>query len=149
MPLNATHFVDLLLQFKSLFYFDRNEQSENEYQTPDVTIQRRDAGSSGDANVYTEPQVNTLYHIILYLYIRFIIWLCWIAVCSDFVEKKQKTLSLLQLSAVYTGGFWQCTCCNNKTITILQTKKFNLRKYNVNFLTNNKRSMQNEAIKVL
>ncbi len=71
MPLNATHFVDLLLQFKSLFYFDRNEQSENEYQTPDVTIQRRDAGSSGDANVYTEPQVNTLYHIILYLYIIF------------------------------------------------------------------------------
>ena len=66
----------------------------------------------------------------------FIIWLCWIAVCSDFVEKNQKTLSLLQLSAVYTGGFWQCTCCNNKTITILQRKKFNLRKYNVNFLTN-------------
>ncbi len=67
----------------------------------------------------------------------------------DFVEKKQKTLSLLQLSAIYTGGFWQCTCCNNKTITILQRKEFNLRKYNVNLLINNKRSMQNEAIKVL
>ncbi len=49
----------------------------------------------------------------------------------DFVEKTKKTLSLLQLSAatggfVATGGFWQCTCCNNKTITILQRKKFKL-----------------------
>ena len=78
----------------------------------------------------------------------FIIWLCWIAVCSGLCRKKQKTLSLLQLSAIYTGGFWQCTCCNNKTITILQRKEFNLRKYNVNLLINNKRSMQNEAIKV-
>ncbi len=39
----------------------------------------------------------------------FIIRLCWIAVCSDFVEKNKKTLSLLSLLPL-SAGFWQCTC---------------------------------------
>ncbi|CAB3987678.1 Hypothetical predicted protein [Paramuricea clavata] len=34
-------------------------ESENEYQTPDVTIQH--GGSSGDTNVYTVPEPNIVY----------------------------------------------------------------------------------------
>ena len=34
------------------------------------------------------------------------IWLCYIAICSDFVEKTRKHLCWPKLSSIATGGFW-------------------------------------------
>jgi hypothetical protein len=67
----------------------------------------------------------------------FIIWLCWIAVCSDFdlCRKKQKTFSLLKpLSAVYAGGaLAELLITTKQLIKILKRKKLIFK--NIMFFT--------------